>query len=70
MPLFKTSANILALVVVHFCCTVSCCFTFLFLFLQRAVDFSYLFSEKNNDFTKKYKKKHVHPLREPLLVNR
>ena len=69
MPLFFLSADILALVVVHFCCTVSCCFTFLFFFLQRAVGFSFAFSEKNTDFTEKYKK-HVHPLREPLLVNR
>ena len=48
------SADIFAIVVVHFCCTVSCCFTFLLFFLQRAVGFSYVFAEKHTDFTKKY----------------
>ena len=56
MPLFVLSADILTIVLVHFCCTVSCCFTFLFFLLQRAVGFSYAFDVKNTDFTKKYTK--------------
>ena len=49
------SADIFAIVVVHFCCTVSCCFTFFVLLSCNVQSVFHMRSlKKNTDFAKKY----------------